>query len=111
MYQQESLSKLKCLLNDVIPYLTAKKPKVVVSKMYTAHRIVCEPPPVGLVMRETTAEEDKTFSSCPLSKEDIEDLHVELYKQVYIHKQIMHSCQPSRNLTFCHGCVPDCFNQ
>ena len=56
--------------------------------MYTAHHIVCEPSPVGLVMRETTAEEDKTFSSCPLSKEDIENLQVDLYKQVCIHKEI-----------------------
>ena len=56
--------------------------------MYTAHHIVCEPPPVGLVMRETTAEEDKMSSSCPLSKEDIENLQVDLYKQVCIHKEI-----------------------
>ena len=39
-------------------------------------------------MRETTAEEDKTFSSCPLSKEDIESIEVDLYKQVCIHKEI-----------------------
>ena len=55
--------------------------------MYTAHRIVCEPSPVGLVMRETTAEEDKMFSRCPLSKEDIENLQVDLYKQVCIYTQ------------------------
>ena len=56
--------------------------------MYTAHHIVCEPPPVGLVMRETTAEEDKTFSRCPLSKDDIGNLQVGLYKQVCIRKEI-----------------------
>ena len=75
--------ELKCLLNDVIPYLTAKKPKVLESEMYTAHHIVCEPPPVGLVMRESTAEEDKMLSNCPLLQGDVEKLQVELYKQVY----------------------------
>ena len=54
--------------------------------MYTAHYIVCEP--VGLVMRETTAEEDKTLSHCLLSKDDTENLQVGLYKQVCIHKEI-----------------------
>ena len=56
--------------------------------MYTAHHIVCEPPPVGLVMRETTAEEDKMLSSCPLLKEDVENLQVGLYRQVRIHKEL-----------------------
>ena len=56
--------------------------------MYTAHHIVCEPPPVGLVMREITAEEDKMLFSCPLSKHDIENLQVDLYRQVCIHKEI-----------------------
>ena len=56
--------------------------------MYTAHHIVCEPPPVGLVMRETTAEEDKMLSSSPLLKEDVENLQVGLYRQVRIHKEL-----------------------
>ena len=53
--------------------------------MYTAHHIVCEPPPVGLVMRETTAEEDKMLSSCPLLKEDIDKFQGEVYEKVYIY--------------------------
>ena len=50
--------------------------------MHTAYRVVCDPLPVGLTMREMSAEEDKLYSSCPLQEQDVNSLQTDLYGQV-----------------------------
>ena len=73
---------LKRLLKDVVLYLSTKKPQILISEMHTAYRVVCDPPPVGLTMREMSAEEDKLYSSCPLQEQDVNSLQTDLYGQV-----------------------------
>lgn len=51
------------------------------SEMYTAHCVVCDPPPVGLIMREMLPEERKLFI-CPLQEHDVNNLPNDLYGQV-----------------------------
>ena len=73
---------LKRLLKDVVLYLSTKKPKILISEMHTAYRVVCDPLPVGLTMREMSAEEDKLYSSCPLQEQDVNSLQTDLCGQV-----------------------------
>ena len=75
---------LKHLLKDVVPYLSAKKPKILISEMHTAYRVACDPLPVGLTMRKMSAEEDKLYSSCPLQEQDVDSLQTDLCGQVGI---------------------------
>ena len=75
---------LKCLLKDVVLYLSTKKPQILISEMHTAYRVVCDPLPVGLTMREMSAEEDKLYSSCPLQEQDVSSLLTDLCGQVGI---------------------------
>ena len=75
---------LKRLLKDVVLYLSTKKPKILISEMHTAYRVVCDPLPVGLTMREMSVEEDKLYSSFPLQEQDVSSLQTDLYGQVSI---------------------------
>ena len=62
----------------------AKKPKVLYSEMCTAHWVVCEPQPAGLIMRQMSVEEDKFYSSCPLREEDIKNLKIGFDVKVHV---------------------------
>jgi len=73
---------LKHLLKDIVLCLSAKKPKILISEMHTAYRVVCDPLPVGLTMREMSAEEDKLYSTCPLQEQDVDSLLTDLCGQV-----------------------------
>ena len=75
---------LKRLLKDVVLYLSTKKSQILISEMHTAYRVVCDPLPVGLTMREMSAEEDKLYSICPLQEHDVNSLQTDLYCQVGI---------------------------
>ena len=75
---------MKRLLKDVVLYLSTKKPQILISEMHTAYRVVCDPLPVGLTMREMSAEEDKLYSSCPLQEQDVSSLLTDLCGQVGI---------------------------
>ena len=69
-------------VENVFQYLSTKKSKILISEMYTAYRVVCDPLPVGLTMREMSAEEDKLYSSCPLQEQDLDSLQTDLNQQV-----------------------------
>ena len=73
---------LKRLLKDIVLYLSTKKPQILISEMHTAYRVVCDPLPVGLTMREMSAKEDKLCSVCPLQEQDVNSLQTDLYGQV-----------------------------
>ena len=78
------LSKLQCLLTNILPHVPARKPEILISSMYTAHRVLCEPHPVGLMMREMSHEEVKLYSHCPLQMKDVETLQSDCYQKVGI---------------------------
>ena len=71
---------LKTLLRKILPHVPAKK--VLLSEMSTAYHVVCEPPPVGLTMREMTQEEMQLYSRCPLKMEDVDLLQSDFYDKV-----------------------------
>ena len=75
---------LKCQLKDVIQYLSTKKPQILISEMHTAYRVVCDPLPIGLTMREMSGEEDKLYSVCPLQEQDMDSLQTDLIKYVSV---------------------------
>ena len=81
----ECFSKLKSLLTSILPHVPAKRPEILISEMYTAHRVLCEPHPVGLVMREMSHEEVELYSNCPLQMEDVETLPNGFYQRVGLH--------------------------
>ena len=82
LQSQEYLLALKRLLKDVVQYLSTKKPKILISEMHTAYRVVCDPLPVGLTMRKMSAEENKLYSVCPLQEQDVSCLQTDLCGQV-----------------------------
>ena len=84
MWSQERFLALKCQLKDVIQYLSTKKPQILISEMHTAYRVVCDPLPIGLTMREMSGEEDKLYSVCPLQEQDMDSLQTDLIKYVSV---------------------------
>ena len=82
---------LKCLLKDVVPYLSAKKPQILISEIHTAYHVVCDPLPVGLTMRKMSAEENKLYSFCP--QQDVNSLQTDLCGQVGVLHVKLLSCR------------------
>lgn len=75
----DSSSKLKRLLSRILPHVSAKRPDIL---MYTAHRVLCESHPVGLVMREMSHEELELYSNCRLQLKDVENLQNDFHLRV-----------------------------
>lgn len=83
----ECFSKLKDLLTSILPHVPAKRPEILISEMYTAHRVLCERH-VGLVMRDMSPEEVELYSNCPLQMEEVETLPSGFYQRVGLHTHV-----------------------